>query len=227
MLNQAINQQIPGGSTPLVAGQRPGSIYIEALDQWVDAKTWMDGVIYDTEQIVTPYAAGTRLDFFRNLNFAAGPRKDERYTNMVTPNQLPSGWYAKVYAMSFRVLQNETAAGSGLFTTAEDVQRIMNEGVALLRTANEKTERELPLLMWPSPYGLTGSIARTGAAWTTWSFINNGIPSVGAMTELRYPVELTNELTFQGTFYAPGGLVLDNNCLVMMELHCIQSRPLR
>jgi len=222
MLSQVMNAE-----SPLQAGAQPGSIWIEALQTWVDAKTWSDGVIYDTELVQTPFAAGAELWFFRSATFATGVRKDERYTNIVTPNSLPSGWYAKIHAMSIRVLQTETAAGSGLFTTAEDVQRIMHEGVAWLYTANEKTERALPIMMWQSPYGLTGSISRTGPAWTTWSVINNGVPSQGAIDEMRYPVELSNELTFQGRLRFPGGLTLDNNCMVMMELHCIQSRPLR
>jgi len=88
-------------SQPLTAGKQPGTIWVEALQAWVDAKTWMDNVIYDTELIVTPFAAGDELVFFRNLLFVNGVRKDARHTNMVTPNQLPSGWYAKVWAMSW------------------------------------------------------------------------------------------------------------------------------
>lgn len=216
-----------GMESPLVTGPQPGTIWIEALQQWVDARTWVDGVIYDTELVVTPFAAGDELIFFRNLTFVNGVRKDARHTNMVTPNQLPSGWYAKVFAMSVRVLQLETGAGTGLFTTPEDVQRITFEAICRLRTGAEKTERELPAIMWPSPYGLTGVVTRTGPAWTTWSIVNNGIPSESAIDEMNYPIELTNELTFQGAFRAPGGLTLDGNAMVMMELHCIQSRPLR
>ncbi len=212
---------------PLQAGQKPGTIYIEAIDTWVDAKSWTDTVIYDTEQVVTPFAAGNQLIFFRNLTFPNGVRKDARYTNMRTASQLPAGWYAKVYAMSLRVLQQETGAGTGLFTTAEDVSRISVEAVGTFRTGNQKEERALPWLMWPSPHGLTGSIFRTGPGFSTWSHLNNGLASAAAMEHLTFAIELTNELTFEGIFTAPGGLTLDNNTMVMMELHAIQSIPLR
>jgi hypothetical protein len=213
---------------PLIAGPQPGSIWIEALQEWVDAKSWVDGVIYDTEIVVTPFAAGNTLNFFRNLAFqATGVAKDARHTNMVTPSQLPSGWYAKVWGLSVRVLQLETALGSGLFTTPEDVQRALYEMVFRFTTGNQKIERDLPALMWPSPYGMSAEVMRTGGAWTTWSSVNNGVPAAGAMYELTFPIELVNELTFQGVLSAPGGLQLDNNIQVMMELHCIQSMPLR
>lgn len=220
-------QGLPMGPGALQPGQKPGTIYIEALDEWVDAKTWSDTVIYDTEQIVTPFAAGNQLVMFRNLAFPAGVRKDLRYTNMVTPSQLPSGWYAKVWAMSVRVLQTETALGSGLFTTHTDVQRILTESVVTFRTGNQKIERELPALMWQGPHGISGVVEVTGPGFSQWSALSNGVPSGAALIEMNYPVELTNEITFDAIFTAPGGLQLDNNTFVMIELHAIQSIPLR
>jgi hypothetical protein len=201
-------------------------IWIEAIQQWVDARSWSDEVIYDVENLVTPVAAGAQTTFFRNLAIA-GVNKDRRQTNMVTPNQLPTGWYAKVWGVSLRVLQREIVAGGGLFTTPEDVKRILVEGVLQLTTGNLKNERWLPALMNPSPYGMTGIAERTGAAATLFSAINNGVPAQSAFMELSFPIELSNEMTFQAVYTAPGGLVLDNNTQIMVELHCIQSVPLR
>lgn len=215
----------PEGS-PIQAGPQPGMLWLEAEQRYVDARSWSDEVLYDSENLVTPVAAGAQTVFFRNLAIA-GVNKDRRHTNMTTPNQLPTGWYAKVWGVSLRVHEFETVAGGGLFTTPEDVKRILTEGVLELTTGNLKTERWLPALMNPSPYGMTGTAFRTGAAATLFSAINNGVPAQSAFMELTFPIELSNEMVFQGILTFPGGLVLDNNTMVIVELHAIQSVPLR
>lgn len=224
MRRDIITSPSPADS-PLQPGPQPGMIWVDALNDYVDARSWTDTVLYDTENLVTPVAAGAITTYFRNLAIA-GVAKDMRMTNMTTPSQLPTGWYAKVWAVSVRVLERETALGSGLFTTPEDVKRILVEGVLQLMTGNLKTERFLPVLMNPSPYGMTGLAFRTGAAATLFSAVNNGVPASGAMYELTFPIELSNELVFQAFMTFPGGLQLDNNTQVMVELHCIQSTPL-
>jgi hypothetical protein len=202
-------------------------LWLASRGEYVDAVSWNEEPIYDSEQLLTPVAAGARIVLFRNTNFPAGVRKDLRYTNMVGQSQLPSGWYAQVNLMSIRVMQQETAAGSGLFTTAEDCQRIFEEGVLNFETGNQKVEKEAPLYMWPSPIGMAGVIENTGPAATRFSALNNGVPSFGAVKELELPIELSNELTFQATLTFPGGLTLDNNCMIQMTLFTYMSKPLR
>jgi len=215
-------------ASPIVPGPRPGMLYIKSTGEYVDAKSWNEEPIYDSEVIATPFAAGNRVILFRNTNnFVTGVAKDLRYTNMVGQSQLPSGWFAQVNMMSIRVLQLETAAGSGLFTTPEDVQRILEEGVLTFETGNQKVEKEAPLYHWPCPIGPSGFGMRTGAAFTSFSAVNNGVPSFAATKELELPVVLSNELTFQATLTFPGGLTLDNNCIVQMILFTYMSKPLR
>lgn len=216
-----------GSGSPIIPGALPGTGIIASTGEQVEMKSWNDDVIYDSEQIVTPFAAGNEMFFFRQTTFPAGARKDLRFTNMRTQSQLPSGWFMEVRLLSFRVLQMETVIGGGLFTTAEDVKRLLTEGVVTFRTGNQKIERQLPALMWQSPHGMQGLVTRTGAGWTTWSYVNNGVASPAAVIPLTYPIRLTNELTFEGSFQAPGGLILDNNTFVMMELHGVMSVPLR
>lgn len=215
-----------GIDSPLVAGARPGTIYLRSTGEWVDARSWNRAVIYDSELLITPFAAGNRQRLFANIAFPTGVPKDLRFTNMTTPSQLPSGWNAEVRGISVRVLQMETAV-PGLFTTPEDVQRVLSEGVITFTTGNQKVELELPALMCPSPFGMTGVIERTGAALSSFSSINNGVAAMTAVQELPFPVALTNELTFQGTYQAPGGLILDNDTYLMMELWGVLSVPVR
>lgn len=212
---------------PLVQGPQPGMVFIKAIGQWVDMKTWTQEVIYDTELVVSPVTAGDELVFFRNPAFPTGVRKDERHTNMIAQSQLPSGWHATIYMMSIQIVFTETALASGIFTTPEDAIRLYHEGVGRFRTGAQKTEREAPLLFWPSPLGLTGNVERTGAAATSVGTINNGVPSLGAVVPLAIPIELSNELTFEGRVRFPGPVTLDNDTMIQFLLFTYMSKPLR
>ncbi len=129
--------------------------------------------------------------------------------------------------MSIKILFLETAAGSGLFTTLEDALRLYYMGVASFITGNQKTEKEAPLIFWPSPLGLTGSYARTGAGFSTFGTVNNGIPSLSATVPLELPITLSNELTFEGRIRFPGAITLDNDVQIQFVLHTYMSKPLR
>lgn len=222
-----LGPNVEGAEAPLVQGSQPGTVYIKALGQWVDMKTWSQEPIYDTEIVVTPISAGDEYIFFRNPTFPTGARKDARHTNMIAQQQLPSGWYATVYMMSIHILFLETAAGSGIFTTAEDAERLYYQGVARFRTGAQKVEKEAPLIFWPSPLGLTGNIERTGPGLSTVGTLNNGVPSLGAVVPLELPIELTNELTFEGRIQFPGAVTLDNDVQIQFVLHTYMSKPLR
>ncbi len=216
-----------GPDAPIIAGPQPGMVYIKALGQWVDMKSWNQEPIYDTENINSPITAGDEYIFFRNASFPTGVRKDERHTNMVGQQQLPSGWHATIYMMSIHILFLETAAGSGIFTTPEDAIRLYYQGVARFRTGAQKDEREAPLLFWPSPLGVTGNVVRTGAAATSVGTINNGVPSLGAVVPLDLTIELSNELTFEARVRFPGAVTLDNATMIQFVLHTYMSKPLR
>lgn len=212
----------PGGVVP---GPEAGQMFIPTVG-WVQASAWTQEFIYDTEQVVTPVAAGTEYVFFRNLAFPAGARKDERYSSMTMPSQLPAGWHAVVYHIGFRVLSMETAV-AGVFTTPEDSQRILTQGVGRFIIGAQKTEREGPLELWPCPYGMNASIMRTGAAVTTWSGVNNGIPSVGATPPDDIVINLYDELTFEARVVFRGGFVLDAPTMVQCVMRVWMAKPVR
>lgn len=214
----------PGGITP---GPQPGQIVVPSVGL-VEISDWTEGPIYDTELLVTPVGAGTTINFFRNLAFAppAGI-KDVRYTNMTTPSQLPSGWRAIVYQVGFRVLLNEVVIGAGAFTTPEDVQRVLTEGVAEFITGNQKVEKEGPLTLFPCPFGLAGPVAFATPALHEWSAINNGVAALSAVPPMNIVIDLTNELTFTAGVSFPGGLILDNNVFLQCVLMAWIRRPVR
>lgn len=212
----------PGGVVP---GPEAGQIYIPTVG-WVQASSWSQYPIYDTEIITTPVAAGDEYIFFRNLSFPVGVRKDSRYTNMNNSSQLPSGWNAVVYRISFRVLMMETAV-AGVFTTAEDAQRLLTQGVAEFVIGNQKTEREGPLETWPCPYGMNASLTRTGPAATRWEAVNNGVPSLGSSPPSDIVINLLDELNFHAAVVFRGAMVLDANTMLQCLMDCWIAKPVR
>lgn len=213
------------GVTP---GGEPGQVYIQGLG-WVDAKSWTQDLLYDTEQLpagATP--AGQTYNYFRSTAFQlTGVRKTLLDTNIVVAQQLPSGWQAYVYGMGFRVHQRENVIGGGVFTTPADVQRVIGGGYGTFTTGNQKVEREGPLEAWPCPVGLTGPIMRTGAAATTWSAINNGVASLGATPPMDITINLSRELTFEGAVTFPYGINLDAICFLQLILFAYVAKPVR
>lgn len=218
---------VPTVDSPMIAGPQPGMVFIKGINQWVDMKTWTQEPIYDTELITTPVTAGDEYIFFRDAAFPTGVRKDLRHTNMTSQQQLPSGWNATVYLMTVKILFIETAAGSGLFTTPEDALRLYYNGIASFRTGEQRVEKECPLIFWPSPLGLTADVTRTGAGFTTFGTVNNGVPSLSATVPLELPITLSNELTFRGRVRFPGPLTLDLDTQIQFCLHTYMSKPLR
>lgn len=213
------------GVTP---GPEPGQLWINGVG-YVDAKSWTQDILFDTEQLPagnTP--AGTTYNFFRSTAFQlTGVRKSVLDTNIVVAQQLPSGWQMYVYGMGYRVAQRENVVGAGIFTSPADVQRILAGGFGQFMTGNQKIEREGPLETWPCPVGLTGPIMRTGAAATTWSSINNGVASMGAMPPMDITINLSRELTFEGSVTFPIGITLDAACFLQLILFGYVAKPVR
>lgn len=179
---------------------------------------WRVGIIYDMEQLPVAIAAGQEFQLFRNLAIA-GVNKTLVQTNIVTPSQLPSGHRAIVYGLHIHC---------GLNTVHDDVKTVMAGGYFEFVTGNTKTEAQGPVWSFPSPYGLTGYVSQDGlVAPRELSTINNGIPSPAGLGKLEIPIDLINELTFQGTlrFYAAQALnaVVNIYCV----LRCYIQTPVR
>lgn len=195
----------------IVPGAEPGTIWVPGVGMQ-RITDWRVGIIYDLEQLPLVIAAGQEFRFFRNLAIA-GVDKTLVQTNIVTPSQLPSGHRAIVYGIHLMC---------GLNTVHDDVKTIMSTGYFELVTGNTKTEAQGPVWNFPCPYGLSGYVSQDGLALPReLSTINNGIPSPSSIGKLEIPIDLINELTFQGTlrFYAAQNLTAITNVYVILRAY--------
>jgi len=205
------------GQGAIVPGSQPGTIFVPGVGMQ-RITDWRVGIIYDVEQLPINIAAGQEFQFFRNLAIA-GVNKTLVQTNIVTPSQLPSGHRAIVYGIHIHC---------GFNTVHDDVKAIMNGGYYEFVTGNTKTEAQGPIWSFPSPYGLTGYVSQDGlAAPRELSTINNGIPSPAGLGKLDIPIDLIDELTFQGTLRFYAAQVLTAVCNVYCVLRCYIQTPVR
>lgn len=195
----------------IVPGAEPGTIFVPGIG--VQRITdWTVAIIYDMEVLPIAIAAGQEFNLFRNLAIAGVP-KTLIQTNMVTPSQLPSGHRGIIYGIHLMC---------GLQTVHDDVKTIMANGYFEFVTGNTKTEAQGPLWNFPSPFGLSGYVSQDGlAAPRELSSISNGIPSPSAIGKLEIPIDLINELTFQGTlrFYAAQTLTVPVNLYAVLRVY--------
>jgi len=211
----------PGSATP---GPMPGQLRLTD-GSIIEVKDISDRPIFDTELILDPIVAGTDYFFFRNIAWPNGLRKDFRFTNMTIPNQLPSGWKARVYGVHLYVIPILDTAGVITLTTPEDVQRITYNAFCQFLTSSDKVEIEGTMEMFPSPYGLTGMGMFAGAALHEVSQINNGVPSPGALGPMKPTIDLVNEMIFGMRVVFPGACNLDNPCMLKCVLRTWTAKP--
>ena len=103
-----------------------------------------------------------------------------------------------------------------------DAEERINKLYSLIEQLEAKVEANGPLWGFPSPYGLTGYVSQDGlAAPRELSTINNGIPSPAGIGKLEIPIDLINELTFQGTltFFAAAALTAIVNLYVVLRAY--------
>jgi len=201
----------------IVPGAEPGTIFVPGVGMQ-RLTDWREGIIYDTEQLPVNIAAGQQFQVFRNLAIA-GVNKTLLQTNIVTPSQLPSGHRAIVYGIHVHC---------GLQTVHDDVKTIMANGYFEFVTGNTKTESQGPLWFFQSPFGLTGYVSQDGlAAPRELSTINNGIPSPAGIGKMSIPIDLINELTFQGTVTFFGAQVLTAITNLYVTLRAYIQTPVR
>jgi hypothetical protein len=197
----------PGGA--VVPGQEPGTIFIPGLGMQ-RITDWRDAIIYDMETLPAAIATGQQFQFFRNLAIAGVP-KTLLQTNIVTPSALPSGHRAIICGIHIDCALN---------TVHDDVKAIMNAGYFEFITGNQKLEANGPVWSFPSPYGLNGYVSQDGlAAPRELSTINNGVPSMAAVGKMSIPIDLVNQLTFQGTltFFQAVALTVPVNLYVTLR----------
>lgn len=209
------------------SGGRPGVLNIPGIGM-VDAKTWTEEVLYDTEIIATPAPAGTIYNFFRsNIFTATGLPKNRLYNNMEVASQLPNMWNGYVYQIGVRVLNRENAVGGGIWTTANDIKRTLEGGYGEFVTGATKTERAGPLLTWACPIGLTGVHMRTNAGDTVFTALNNGVASLGATPPMDISINLSDEMTFNMPVTFFDGLILDVAVYLQVMLFLYIAKPVR
>ncbi len=195
----------------IVPGAEPGTIFVPGVGMQ-RITDWRVGIIYDMEQLPINIAAGQQVQFFRNLAIA-GVNKTRIQSNIVTPSQLPSGHRAIVYGVHVMC---------GVQTNHDDVKAVIANGYFEFVTGGTKTEADGPLWAFGSPFGLVGYVSQDGlAAPRELSTINNGIPSPSSVGKLEIPIDLINELTFQGTlaFFAAQTLSQIVNLYVVLRVY--------
>ena len=210
------------GAGGIVPGALPGQIKLPD-GRVVEVRDWTWRPTWDTEVIAAATAAGSVVTFFRNLAWATGLRKNELYTNMTIPNQLPSGWFARCFGVHLWVVHNEFA-GAGIWTTPEDMERIIQGAFVQFRTSSDKVEMEGTGPMFPSPWGSSGVMQFAGGALHEFSLLNNGIGPVPPMVP---HVDLVNEMIFEVRVVFPDGLALDNTAHLRVALRTYTAKPVR
>jgi len=202
----------PGAVVP---GQERGTIFIPGLGMQ-EITDWRDALIYDMEVLPIAIATGQQFFYFRNLAIAGVP-KTLLETNIVTPSQLPSDHRAIVYGVHIMC---------GLDTVHDDVKALMANGYFEFVTGNRKLEVNGPFWALPSPFGLNGYVSQDGLAVPReLSTINNGIPSMAAAGKMAIPIDINNELTFQGTMTFFNAVVLTVPVNIYIVLRCyLQTR---
>lgn len=204
-------------SNAISPGPEAGTIIVPGQGI-VKLTDWRQDNIYDCELLPATLTAGRTITFFRNMEIAGVP-KTPLETNIITPSQLPSGHKAVIYGMHIQ---------PALDATAENARTIIAGGYAEFITGETKRERQGPLWMWGSPYGLTGIKSNDGAlAPYTFDSINNGVPSPASQIKMDIPLELTNELTFRATIQFPSGATLSTPTRVYFILRAYINTPVR
>lgn len=201
----------------IVPGATPGTIFVPGVGMQ-RITDWRVGIIYDMEQLPLNIAAGQQFQFFRNLAIA-GVNKTRIQTNIVTPSQLPSGHRAIVYGVHVMC---------GLQTVHDDVKTVVSNGYFEFVTGDTKTEVQGPIWSLPSPFGLVGYASQDGlVAPRELSTINNGVPSPASIGKLEIPIDLIDELTFQGTLTFFAAQVLNVVVNLYVILRCYIQTPVR
>ncbi len=206
-----------GNRGAIVPGAEPGTIFVPGagMQRITD---WRVGIIYDMEQLPLNIAAGQQFQYYRNLAIAGVP-KTRIQSNMVTPSQLPSGHRAIVYGIHVHC---------GLQTPHDDVKTVLDAGHFEFVTGATKTEADGPVWAFPSPFGATGYVSQDGlAAPREVSSVNNGIPSPAGIGKLEIPIDIINELTFQGTLTFFAAQVLTQIVNLYVTLRAYIQTPVR
>lgn len=208
---------IPPEGEAAIPGPTPGTIWIPRLGLQ-KISDWTEGIIYDAEELPAAIATGQVFTFFRN-NHIAGVPKGMLYTNMRTMNQLPSQWRMVVTGIHVMCMPG---------TVHDDSQSIIGRGFADFVTGGQKIEKEGPVWSFPCPFGITGLVSMAGLAGPREvANINNGVPSPAAIGRSLIPVDLVDELTFEGHIKFDLATTLTTTVMVYMILSGYINKPVR
>lgn len=163
---KAINVTLPNGST-----------------QKLMFVTKYESELYDTVNVpVGAVAAGTSLEFFRDLN-----GKNLIDSNMSSSRKLLAGSAMRVFFVGLYFPQ----AGGNTEFRFDDVKKIVDNAIIEVKL-NDVEIAKGPAYRFPIGYGLTGNSTRTD-----FDVFHLGVPSTAAVRPLATPVWITEQHDLQ------------------------------
>ena len=166
------------------AGRTAGTLYIPALGKEIKLVEWREDDFYDTvvtgdvSAVAAIIAAGTSLEFFRDL-----ANKNLQHTNLRTQRRIPAG--SEFIMSRIGVLPNQ-AFGSVMVEVPDFVKHVY--AATLTFKINDRLVSEGPLYKYQSGYGVAGQAALTTAGLALAGLGNSvGLPTIGVPSAAAAP----------------------------------------
>ncbi len=216
------------------AGRSAGTLFIPALGKEIRLVEWREDDFYDTvvtgdvSAVAGAIAAGTSLEFFRDL-----ANKNLQHTNLRTQRRIPAG---SEFIMSRIGVVPNNAFGN-VFALPEDyIKHVF--AATLTFKINDRLVSEGPLYKYQSGYGVTGNAAATTAGLALPGFGNAfgpmsiGVPSAAAAPNLMVaqPVmdddDLVATIDYKSNSWAPNAVMPSVKGIgITLSLHGFIKKP--
>lgn len=201
--------------------QKPGKVYIGALDEWVDVRYWQMKSYYYGVQIPDTLDIDTEIPLFD------GNIGDLEWTNMSRANYLPEGHYAAIYKVALSV---KACPG----TTLMDVFTALQYGSLALKFGCAEAVQE-PLSAFPvNIYGeivhrYDDPVAALGVSRALPTGKSGELldPVVQRLKSVMIPTEIGDETYMGGSVTLRRGLNIGTGFVLYVSLYSITSAPLR
>lgn len=215
------NKQIRGGladflgQAPTAMGTTPG--LIETQQGPVMISNIRDDYIYDMVEVPVTVTAGASYSYFSVPVGQAG--KTFHDTSMNQPSRLPNDQQALIYKIGIHVLDDEDQ---------DDIGIVINRGYVEFTLGDTIVVRHGPVFLMNSGHGSYGySALDNQAAATERTIRTNGVPGTSAVLDLRIPIYIAPDDTFNGTLIFYTAQTLSAATSVYMILSGLIERAVR